>query len=181
MKVKQIIIESKKNGKFTILIDEEDWDRVKKYKWNVRVRPNTNYVRANIPNPEGGFRNRPRKDGSPGGTKRESTLSMHRFIMDAPKGMQVDHINGNGLDNRKCNLRICTKSDNAKNRRLNKNSKSGFKGVSPRKSKKSPWVAQISGRLIGYYDDPEEAAKAYDEEAKKEYGEFARLNFPEKE
>jgi hypothetical protein len=181
MKEKEIIIESQVTGKFTILIDEEDWDKVKEHTWRVRQKPHTNYVRTNIPHPEGGFRNgRLNKDGSIGRWRRQTTLTLHRLIMDPPKGVHIDHINGNGLDNRKCNLRMCTKSDNAKNRKLNKNNTSGFKGVSPTISRKLPWVAQISGRYLGRFDDVIEAAKAYDEAAKELHGEFANLNFPEK-
>jgi len=105
---------------------------------------------------------------------------MHRVIADAPTGMDVDHINGNGLDNRRENLRVCTHAENQRNRRKNKDNTSGFKGVFWHKNRKR-YQAQIKicGKKIhlGYFLDPAEAAHAYDEAAKKYFGEFARLNF----
>lgn len=104
---------------------------------------------------------------------------MHRVIMNAPKNAQVDHIWGNRLDNRKENLRICTNSQNQYNSRIQKNNKSGYKGVSWHKKNKK-WKAkiQLSGRDIhlGYFICPIEAAKAYNKSAIENYGEFAWLN-----
>jgi len=112
-------------------------------------------------------------------------LLLHRFLMGlAPgDGIHVDHINGDPLDNRRANLRICTKAENMRNRRRNANSTSGFKGVLLMKDtpRKKPWRAQIktNGRhhRLGYYKTKEEAALAYDAAAKELHGEFARLNF----
>lgn len=108
-------------------------------------------------------------------------MSMHRFIMDAPKGQQVDHINGNKLDNRKSNLRICSHSENLRNQRKPKDNKSGFKGVSWHKGAKR-WCAEIrsNGKRhhLGYFDTAEDAAKAYDIAATLIHGDYARLNFP---
>ncbi len=98
---------------------------------------------------------------------------MHRLIMDCPDGMDVDHINGDGLDNRRENLRIVTRSQNLRNRKTFKNSKSGFKGVifNPVNGK---WKAIIN---LGTFDTSEEAAKAYDEAIKKLFGPLAKPNF----
>tara|TARA_R110000824_G_scaffold396554_1_gene598108 strand:- start:1212 stop:1535 length:324 start_codon:yes stop_codon:yes gene_type:complete len=107
---------------------------------------------------------------------------MQRFIMDAPKGMQVDHINRNPLDNRKSNLRICTNAENSYNTGPQKNNTSGYKGVSWRKDAKK-WTAYIGHAPkshLGYFDTPEEAAKARDAKAKELHGEYAHLNFPDK-
>ena len=108
-------------------------------------------------------------------------MQMHRLIMGFPPGLQVDHINCDGLDNRRSNLRIVTQSQNNMNARLRKDNTSGFKGVYFYKPNQK-WKAQIQvgkNRHIGYFDTPEEAARAYDAEARKHFGEFARPNFAE--
>ena len=107
---------------------------------------------------------------------------MHRIIMEAETGQEVDHINGDKLDNRKDNLRFCTHQQNMVNWN-NKRGKSKYRGVSWCKRDKK-WKAQIQShsknRLIGRFREEEEAAKAYNIEAKKEFGNFALLNyFPE--
>jgi hypothetical protein len=103
---------------------------------------------------------------------------LHRFLLSAPQEKDVDHINGNTLDNRKSNLRLCTKHENQRNRRLGKNNTSGFKGVT--KSRKESWKANIyiHGRqtYLGSFSTPELAALAYDEAANKHYGDFAKTN-----
>ena len=108
-------------------------------------------------------------------------ISMHRAIMKPPKGMVVDHINGNGLDNRRCNLRICTFAQNCANRRPQRNRASPYKGVAPGRNGKA--TAQIGYRgeimWLGTFDDEIEAAKAYDRKAYELHGEFAYLNFPD--
>jgi hypothetical protein len=89
--------------------------------------------------------------------------------------MVVDHINGNGLDNRRCNLRICTPAQNGLNSRPRVDGKSRFKGVFPHGDR---WRAKVGGRHLGLFDDEVEAAKARDRLARKLHGKFARLNFP---
>ena len=109
---------------------------------------------------------------------------MHRVITDSPAHLLVDHINHNGLDNRKANLRTATCAQNNVNRRSikTKNSPSKYKGVywSKRDNK---WQVQICYnykiRTIGQFNDEIEAAKAYDEAAMKYHKEFAVLNFPD--
>ncbi len=107
---------------------------------------------------------------------------MHRIIMNPPDGKQVDHINGDGLDNRVENLRIATSSENNYNTGKQSNNTSGYKGVSWHKTRKT-WqvLIGVGGRLIripGVFNSAEDAARAYDEAAKKYHGVFARLNFP---
>lgn len=101
---------------------------------------------------------------------------LHRMIMNPSKGLQVDHINGDRLDNRKSNLRICTSADNSRNR---KNIKGVYKGVYFSKKNKN-WVAQITKNYkclhIGSFLNQEDAACAYNLKAKELHGEFAHLN-----
>lgn len=105
---------------------------------------------------------------------------MHKVVAETPDGMICDHIHHNTLDNREEELRNVTLAQNAQNCRKHKNNCSGYKGVSWIKRARK-FVAQIErdgrGRTIGYFDDPIEAAKAYDEVAKEYFGEFAHTNF----
>jgi len=109
------------------------------------------------------------------------TIYMHREIMQPPEGMCVDHIAGFTLDNRRANLRNCTPSENIRNRRGNCG-RDLPKGVTWEKHA-NKYKASIgcdgAPKHIGYYDDPTEAAKAYDRKALELFGEFARLNFPD--
>ena len=102
--------------------------------------------------------------------------------MDCKKGYMIDHINGDLLDARKSNLRVCTSQQNAFNRKPNSNKKSKFKGVSLKKGGvKKPWYGRITvnGKKIdlGYYATEKEAALAYDKAALEYFGEFAWRNF----
>jgi hypothetical protein len=106
---------------------------------------------------------------------------MHRWIMNAPAGLLVDHKNHNGLDNRKENLRFATRAENSRYARKKKNKfRSDYKGVQYIK-KIRKWRARITfegrTRYIGDFKDEISAAKAYDRAAKKYFGEFACLNF----
>ena len=108
---------------------------------------------------------------------------MHRAVIKVADDMYVDHINHNGLDNRKANLRPATAAQNAWNADKPKG-RSGYKGVSFNK-RLGLWLVTITccgeRQYLGCYRDKHQAAKAYDEAAKKYHGEFASLNFPEKE
>ena len=109
------------------------------------------------------------------------TIYMHREIMNTPAGLCVDHINGHSLDNRRCNLRNCTHADNMRNRRGN-SGRSLYKGVTFQAhcgKYKASIGAKGCPKHIGYYDDPAEAARAYDRKARELFGPFAWLNFPE--
>jgi len=107
------------------------------------------------------------------------TLSMHRLVTKM-SALMVDHKNGNGLDNRQSNLRLCTNSQNQHNARKRKNSKSKFKGVN-QLSHNGKWQARIKHKGVEYYlgqfETDVEAAKAYDEGSRKYHGEFGRRNF----
>ena len=106
---------------------------------------------------------------------------MHRIITNAPSGLDVDHINGNGLDNRRDNLRICTRSENLHNMRPRGGS-SSFKGVSWNK-RDQVWRAYInvngSRHSLGSFRSEIDAAHAYDDAAREHFGDFAFCNFPE--
>lgn len=106
-------------------------------------------------------------------------LRMHRLINDTPEELLTDHINRDKLDNRRENLRAATKSQNQINSFREGDNKSDYNGVCWNKSNKK-WVSQISvdnkKKFLGYFDNKEEAARAYNEEAKKLHGEFAVLN-----
>ena len=104
---------------------------------------------------------------------------MHREIINAPAGMQIDHINGNGLDNRKANLRLCNNAQNQQNRRKRSRATSLFKGVGWHDNR---WRARITvnGKQIeiGRFKSEFLAAEAYDQKAIELFSEFANLNFP---
>lgn len=140
------------------LVDDEVFEMLNERKWHF----NCGYVR--------GY-----KDGS--------VSKMHRVIMGAQAGEEVDHINGDALDNRKSNLRIATHSQNQSNRKTRHDSSTGYKGVYYDKtmSRRKRWGAKIyhEGKRIqiGRFFTPEEAAKAYDSIALKLKGQYARLNF----
>jgi hypothetical protein len=105
-------------------------------------------------------------------------IYLHTFLTGWPL---VDHANGNGLDNRRSNLRLATGTQNNANRRLASNSTSGFKGVNLYK-RTGRWRAHIAihrqQKHLGYFRTAEEAARAYDIAALALFGEFALINFP---
>jgi hypothetical protein len=110
---------------------------------------------------------------------RYALIYMHREIMEAPDGIEADHRNRCGTDNRRCNLRVANRSQNAMNRGRRSDNTSGYRGVSW--SKRGHWVASICIRgrqkWLGSFATAEDAARAYDSAAGNEFGEFANLNF----
>lgn len=148
------------NNQFAI-VDFEDYEYLNELKWHIYKNGNHLYAKCAF------YEN-----------KKQKNILMHRLILE-PKGKIIDHINGNGLDNRKCNLRICERHENALNRKKNINNVSGFKGVSWFKHSQK-WRAQIQYKKIVYYlgsyENPIDAAKAYNKAAIKFHGEFANLN-----
>ena len=138
-----------------ILIDSEDYKRVKSHTWYVDYK---GYAWAKI---EG------------------SRVRLHRFIIDAPDDLQVDHVNIIKTDNRKSNLRLATSKENRRNEGLRKDNTTGAKGVSYDKqcNKYAAYINVEWGKIhLGYYCTVLEASKAYDRAAEKYFGEFARLN-----
>lgn len=141
------------------LIDECDEVIVSKYKWRARKSDNNVWYAEAWTQQINGVR---------------KLVSMHRLILNAPVGVKTDHVDGDGLNNQRYNLRLASDSQNATNKRKSSNRSSVYKGVSKKKNGK--WVAQIQVWL-GSFDDEVDAAKAYDNAALKYHGEFANLNF----
>lgn len=156
--VKEILLTQGK----VALVDNEDYDRLMQWKWwALHDRGGNWYAQARI----NGKRTR-----------------MHRFIMGAQKGQMLDHINGNGLDNRECNLRLCTNSQNQHNQKMRrKEASSIYKGISWYRNLEK-WKAQITYNRkhmhLGYFSNEIEAARVYDKRAVELFGEFAKTNFP---
>ena len=149
-----------KHGNRYAIIDCEDYDKVNRLRWY--------WLKYNN-KPEGyAFTNQLGK----------TMVRMHRFIMNAKKGQIVDHINGDSLDNRKCNLRFCTARQNQANMRVNKeNHSSKYRGVYWNKKK---WIVCIStnskNKHYGCFDSEKTATKKADEIRKILFGKFAYLN-----
>lgn len=150
------------------IVDGEDFEKLAQYRWYARDAGNTNYAERRAYVLGSGAKNR-----------KESTMIMHRIIMNAQPGQIVDHRNGNGLDNRKENLRFATKSQNSTNAGRRITNKSGFKGVWEDK-KRNAFQASITlngkRQSLGRFKTKEEAHRAYCEAALQKHGEFARFN-----
>lgn len=169
--MKEIIVKSKKHGIQTILVDDEDYILLNKYSCYVWKDPrhNTLYARVN--------------------KGRKFKKHMHRFILESNgyniEGKQIDHKDRNGLNNCKENLRICTNGQNQHNSKKNRKGGSKYKGVSKHCLVEGFWYSRIQinneSKYLGFFKSEEEAAKAYDEAAKKYFGEFANLNFKDEQ
>jgi hypothetical protein len=144
------------------LVDDEDFEWLNQYRWHIN---DSGYAVRNVSKK----------------IAKNKTVRMHREIMNTPFDLETDHINGNRLDNRKTNLRICTSAQNKKNAKKRTDNTSGYKGVDWDKIN-GKWRAKIlvNGKqiTIGRFANIDDAAHAYDEVAEKQYGEFASLNFP---
>ena len=156
------------HGRFA-KVDDEDVELLIHHQWHASPGANDNwYATTSVP--------------ADGGLKK---LAMHRLLLNAPEGLEVDHINGDGLDNRRINLRLCTHAENMRNTGP-RGGTSQYKGVQCRPERGSrPWQAMITSRgttyNLGFFADEVEAAQAYDMMAGVLHGEFARLNFPVRE
>ncbi len=139
----------------TVLVDEDDYDKVIKKNWHMKL----GYPRTRMGNDH---------------------IFMHQFIFGKKDGFMIDHIDRNKLNNQKSNLRYATRQMNFINQNRKRNH-SKFRGVclSSRPQKKK-WRAYCGRKHLGYFKTEEEAARAFDTAALKQYGEFAPLNFVKK-
>ena len=145
------------------LVDDKDYIELSKFKWCAAKNRNTWYVVRQQWN-----------EGKP------KTIFMHRIILSAKTGQICDHINGNGLDNRRLNLRFATNNQNCWNSDSHMKGTSQFKGVRLNKRKKNNWSAAIKvykKRIyLGTFKTEKEAAIAYNKAALQYHGEFAKIN-----
>lgn len=152
-------------------VDEEDYQALSVYTWCAHKdhKQDTWYAQRQV-----------RLEGA----QRQTTVLMHRVITRAPNGVPVDHRSGDGLDNRRANLRLAGDGGNQQNRRRNRRATNAYKGVTFHK-KTQKWQAQIRHQnrthYLGLHRTPEDAARAYDCAARELFGEFARPNFAEGE
>jgi hypothetical protein len=153
-------------GKHAVISDE-DAERVLAYKWSYHGEGyacRNTYVRL------------------ADGTLARQKVMLHRFIVDAPASMDVDHENGDGLNCQLHNLRVATRAQNIANTGKRKGCAGQYKGVSFQRGR-GKWRAEITvdrqRRHLGYFADAKAAARAYDQHAHAAWGEFAYLNFPD--
>jgi len=146
---------------YDVLIDDEDFERVNNIRWYANKAKDKIYFCKRY----GRY-----------GTKAFRRLYLHRLIVNAPKNKIVDHHNRNTLDNRKCNLRVCSYAENNRNSKIKNTNVCGYKGVGIYKNK---WIARIRVNYkvihLGYFDTPEEAYAAYCEASKKYHKEYGRV------
>jgi hypothetical protein len=146
---------------FVALVDEADADALAQWRWWVVRSGDREYAMRTGPRPE------------------RAVWLMHRVILGLRPGRtpEVDHINGDGLDNRRANLRVATHSQNMANQDGQRRRRGRFKGVSLQDGR---WTARIRAngvlRYLGSFGDEEAAAAAYDVAAREAFGEFARTN-----
>lgn len=144
------------------LVDDEDFGRVSMFSWTF----SRGYARRTV------------HVAMVDGKQITTTISMHRYILDSPKGKWVDHINGDRLDNRKSNLRLTDAFGNGRNKSKQKNNSSGYIGVSKARNGKFAAYIMSQGKRynLGRYKTAKEAAGVRDCYAKELHGEFAKLN-----
>ena len=146
---------------FTVIIDDADYERVSKFRWNLHKTPKNYYAYRNERN----------------GSWRRRQLIHHFLLGTETSDTLIDHVNGNGLDNRRENLRICSKKENCRNTPKRCNNTSGYKGVG-KCGKKWRAMIGVDGKRthLGVFENIIDAVKAYNDAAIKYHGEFARLN-----
>jgi hypothetical protein len=146
---------------YEVLVDDDIAPMILARKWHISDRKRGIYFSTSIIFSDGKYRD----------------VKLHRFIMECPPGLLVDHRNGNHLDCRRQNLRVCTTAENTRNEPMLKTNTTGFRGVSFVKGRnKYRAYITIEGRYkhLGYFDTPEEAAVRYKREARKLFGKYYR-------
>lgn len=164
----RIPLPSRKYPGLAVLVDEADAEWVQRFAWFVIPDHRTFYALRCV---WFGRHVRPH----------QIQFRMHRELMAVPDGMVVDHIDGNGLNNSRSNLRVCTVTENVRNRQLSLTNTSGYIGVAffPRTGRWKATIGSVHGnRHLGYFSTALEAALAYDAACRELRGEFAHLNFP---
>lgn len=161
------VIRTSGSRKWNVLVDSEDYDLLSQKRWYLRVGERNRYA--------GTFERKQRN-----GVSRTKSLKMHRVILWCPRGYHIDHINRNGLDNRKCNLRVVKQGQNLQNSRKKVGSTSRYKGVSWHRHNRK-WESKIRVNKkrwhLGYFDSQAAAARAYDAAARKLYDGYVATNF----
>lgn len=148
---------------YVALVDDDDYELVAPFNWCAHVTTNTVYARRT-------FNSKPH-------------IYLHRFIMGVGHGdrREVDHRDRNGLNCQRSNLRVSTHGQNICNQKKRRNNTSGYKGVSWWRMR-GKWLAKVIYQqrpyVAGQFDNPVDAARAYDALARQLHGEFASLNFP---
>lgn len=143
--MKTITVKSKTHGTFDTIVDDESFERIKNLggKWCVVVKRGKPYFQKRL--------------------SRNKLVELHRWIMGEPKGLYIDHINGNTLDNRRSNLRVVKNSTNIRNGRVRSNNTSGVTGVRLREDR-GKWEARIrvdySIKVLGLFKTKSEAVRA---------------------
>jgi hypothetical protein len=149
-------------GMYEALVDDEWYDYLMQWSWSILPKnENTIYAKAIV------------RDN-----KTRHIIKMHRVVTGVADGEEVDHIDGNGLNNQSHNLRICNRSQNTRNQHIRKNNKSGYKGVCAVHYGKFSAQIMVNRKQIylGRFETAEEASLAYNEACVKYHGEFARPN-----
>jgi len=156
--MKQIPLKNQYN--IFALVDDEDYNHVMRYKsWRLQIHGGHAVT---------GIR----------------SIKIHWLLLECPDGMEIDHIDHNPLNNQKSNLRVCLRSENCANRRRQTNNTTGYKGVSFNQilNKYAAYNKKDGTKFhLGLYTTAEEAALVYDKKAKEAFGDFAFLNFPDKD
>lgn len=146
------------HGKFTI-VDDNDYPLLATHKWRALKSRHTWYAIRSAPDDSG---------------RHTRTILMHRALLNPLSGAQTDHVDGDGLNNQRSNLRVATCQQNGGNRPSYREGK--FKGVFFKRGYRRPWIASLCNHYLGCFSSPEEAAAVYDTAARRLWGDFALTN-----